>query len=69
MYANEGNLLGKKGSKKTKALLDISNKVNTEKISNICQAARMQDKITTQRELKISLKMWLIQIFGNDTRN
>jgi pyrimidine operon attenuation protein/uracil phosphoribosyltransferase len=72
VYANEVNLLGEKintRKKNTKALLDASNKVKAEKIRNVCLAARMQDKITTQRELTNPLKMWLIQMFGNDTRN
>ena len=72
VYANEGNLLGKKINtrrKNVKALLDDSNKENKEKIRNIHLAARMQDKITTQRELTNPLEMWLIQMFGNDTRN
>ena len=31
--------------------------------------AARQDKTTTQRELTNPLKIWLIQMFGNDTRN
>jgi hypothetical protein len=74
VYANESNLLGKNINtrmKNAKALLDACNKVNTEKIRNIliCIAARMQDKTTTQRELTNPLKMLVIQIFENDTRN
>jgi len=29
----------------------------------------MQDKTTTQRDLTNPIKMWLIQMFWNDTRN
>jgi hypothetical protein len=66
------NLLGKKINarrKNAKTLLDASNKENAEKIRNICLAARMQDKITTQRDITNPLEMWLIQMFGNYTRN
>jgi len=72
VYANEGELLGKNINtrrKNAKALLDACDKVNTEKIRNIRLAARKQDKTTTQRELTNPLEMWLIQMFGNDTRN
>jgi hypothetical protein len=55
--------------KNANALLDASNKENEEKIRNLHLAARMQDKITTQRELTNPLEMWLIQMFWNDTRN
>jgi hypothetical protein len=47
VYGNEGNLLGKNMNtrmKNVKALLDASNKVNAEKIRNVCLAARMQEK-------------------------
>jgi hypothetical protein len=55
--------------KNAKALLDAHNKINTEKIKNIYLAVRMQDTTTAQRELTKPLKMWVIQMFGNDTRN
>jgi len=72
VYANEGDLLGKNINTRrnnAKALFDACDKVNTEKIRNIRLSARVQDKITTQRELTNPVKMWLIQKFGNDTRN
>jgi hypothetical protein len=72
VYANEGNLLGKNVNtrrKNAKALLDARNKVNTKKIRNIRLAVRMQDTTTTQIELTNPLKMWVIQMFGNGTRN
>jgi hypothetical protein len=72
VYANDSNLLEKKINtrrKNAKALLDTSNKENTEKIRNVHLAAMMQNKITTQRELTNPLEMWLIKMFGNDTRN
>jgi len=72
VYANDGNLLGKKintRKKNTKALLDASNKVKAEKIRNVHLVARMQDKITTKRELTRPLKIWLIEMFLNGTSN
>jgi hypothetical protein len=71
VYVNEGNFLGKNINTRRKSattLFDAHNEVNTEKIRNICLAARVQDKTTTQRELTNPLKMWLIQMFGNETR-
>jgi hypothetical protein len=72
VQANKGNLLGKNINtkrKNAKVLLDARNKVNTEKIRNIRVTVRMQDTTTTQRELTNPLKMWVIQMFGNGTRN